>query len=102
MGEIIEPLVLYSEAGCPVACGDDNILDLCPNVLVYSSDVEEQYVFSVLVSIVYDSQPIGGLSLRTEVGVVDFPVVIALFLGISSMLSWNNSRPVPSTTWMLF
>lgn len=47
MSEILEPLVTYSALGCPVMFGDGSTEDFCPQVLMFSSDVEEQYVFDI-------------------------------------------------------
>lgn len=52
MGYIIEPLVGHSHAGCAVACADNKVHELCPEILMISSDIEEQYVYHLFSTLV--------------------------------------------------
>lgn len=43
-GSVVEPLVLPAKAGYAAECGDDAVRRLAPVILIFSSDVEEEYV----------------------------------------------------------
>lgn len=48
MGVIINPLAPHSELGFSTICGDVKERCLCPGIPLWSSDMKEAYVFSLL------------------------------------------------------